>query len=263
MRQTSSTIICCRCRIGRRFRWRTPRRRCSAQATRNYMPHGMRWHTRLGRAQPAERSAGYVRVGASNLLGRGRVGCRHIGGTLPNVNVSVVPPEWQNRHEQRRCDQYGQHNVDDHAAGRPVRRQPHSTLLQTAGWRGSRMHVNTALTHCTRTAWIGTAKPAHGSAPKPPSRPSPSRLRDVTYTAVATTNPTGSWSLRRRCRLRHDTDMFLLVRMSPIHDGFDVIAIRVQHECGVIAGTVRARTGSAAVARPPASAAAWNACTAC
>ena len=32
------------CRIGRRFRWRTPRRRCSAQATRNYMPHGMRWH---------------------------------------------------------------------------------------------------------------------------------------------------------------------------------------------------------------------------
>lgn len=33
-----------RCRIGRRFRWRTPRRRCSAQATRNYMPHGMRWH---------------------------------------------------------------------------------------------------------------------------------------------------------------------------------------------------------------------------
>ena len=41
--------------------------------------------------------------------------------------------------------------------------------------------------------------------------------------------------------------MFLLVRMSPIHDGFDVIAIRVQHECGVIAGMVRARTGSAVV----------------
>ena len=38
------TIMNCRCRIGRRFRWRTPRRRCSAQATRNYMPHGMRWH---------------------------------------------------------------------------------------------------------------------------------------------------------------------------------------------------------------------------
>lgn len=35
--------------------------------------------------------------------------------------------------------------------------------------------------------------------------------------------------------------------MSPIHDGFDVIAIRVQHECGVIAGMVRARTGSAVV----------------
>lgn len=168
-----------------------------------------------------------------------------IGGTLPNVNVSVVPPN-------------GKTGTNNGAATNTASTTltitlpaacPPTTALDFAGRRQagwSRMHVNTALTHCTRTAWIGTAKPAHGSAPKPPSRPSPSRLRDVTYTAVATTNPTG-WSLRRRCRLRHDTDMFLLVRMSPIHDGFDVIAIRVQHECGVIAGMVRARTGSAVV----------------
>ena len=149
-----------------------------------------------------------------------------IGATLPNVKVSVMPLN-------------GKTSTNNGAATNTA-----STTLAITLPDG--LHVNTALMHCTRTAWIGTAKPAHGPAPKPPSRPSPSRLRDVTYTAVATTNPTG-WSLRRQCRLRHDTDMFLLVRMSPIHDGFDVIAIRVQHECGVIAGMVRARTGSAVV----------------
>lgn len=67
-----------------------------------------------------------------------------IGGTLPNVNVSVVPPNGKNRHEQRRCDQYGQHNVDDHAAGRPVRRQPHSTLLADGRLAG---HACTSIRH--------------------------------------------------------------------------------------------------------------------
>lgn len=168
-----------------------------------------------------------------------------IGGTLPNVNVSVVPPNGKTGTNNGAATNTASTTLtitlpDGLSADNRTR-----LCWQTAGWLVTHARQY-GIAHCTRTAWIGTAKPAHGSAPKPPSRPSPSRLRDVTYTAVATTNPTG-WSLRRRCRLRHDTDMFLLVRMSPIHDGFDVIAIRVQHECGVIAGMVRARTGSAVV----------------
>ena len=91
-----------------------------------------------------ERSGGrHVRVGASNLLGRGRVGCRHRRYTAECQCLGCAP-KWQNRHEQRRCDQYGQHNVDDHAAGRPVRRQPHSTLLADGRLAG---HACTSIRH--------------------------------------------------------------------------------------------------------------------
>ena len=83
------------------------------------------------------------RVGASNLLGRGRVGCRHRRYTAECQCLGCAP-KWQNRHEQRRCDQYGQHNVDDHAAGRPVRRQPHSTLLADGRLAG---HACTSIRH--------------------------------------------------------------------------------------------------------------------
>ena len=77
----------------------------------------------------------------------------------------VAPPNGKTGTEQRRCDEYGQHNVDDHAAGRPVRRQPHSTLLadgRLAGCTHARQYGIDAL-HAdgmdwNRKAgtWIGT-----------------------------------------------------------------------------------------------------------
>lgn len=38
------------------------------------------------------------------------------------------------RHEQRRCDQYGQHNVDDHAADGLSADNRTRLCWQTAGW---------------------------------------------------------------------------------------------------------------------------------
>ena len=93
--------------------------------------------------EDAAQEVRHVRVGASNLLGRGRVGCRHRRYTAECQCLGCAP-KWQNRHEQRRCDQYGQHNVDDHAAGRPVRRQPHSTLLADGRLAG---HACTSIRH--------------------------------------------------------------------------------------------------------------------
>ena len=139
-----------------------------------------------------------------------------IGGTLPNVNVSVVPPN-------------GKTGTNNGAATNTA-----STTLTITLPDGLSADNRTRL--CWQTAgWLVTHARQYG-------------IDALHADGMDWNRKAGTWIGTETAEQTITfTDMFLLVRMSPIHDGFDVIAIRVQHECGVIAGMVRARTGSAVV----------------